>query len=54
MMFATGRYADTGKLGLETAGVNVRPNGKLDAVDERTNVENIYAIGDVLEVFFFF
>merc|ERR1719436_1766054 len=47
-MFAVGRNADTQKLGLETAGVKTASNGKFDCVQERTNVSNIFAIGDVL------
>jgi thioredoxin reductase (NADPH) len=45
---ATGRYADTGKLGLDAAGVIVDKGGKLPTRDEQTNVSHIYAIGDVV------
>lgn len=49
LLFATGRHANTANLGLENAGVAVRDNGSI-IVDEkfRTNVESIYAIGDVI------
>ena len=50
MLFANGRHANTADLGLENAGVAVRDNGSI-IVDERfrTNVDSIYAIGDVIE-----
>lgn len=50
-MVATGREASTSGLNLENAGVEACGHGKLK-VDkhERTNVEHIYAVGDVLEV----
>lgn len=48
-MYATGRYALTKDLNLPAAGVKVVPeNGKIDAVNEQTNVPNIFAVGDVL------
>lgn len=49
VLFATGRHANTANLGLENAGVAVRDSGSI-IVDEqfRTNVESIYAIGDVI------
>lgn len=48
VLFAIGRYALTEKINLPGAGVKVEKNGKF-LVDEydRTNVDNIYAIGDV-------
>jgi glutathione reductase (NADPH) len=48
VMFATGRNPNVRDLGLEKAGVKIAENGGI-AVDEfsRTNVENIYAVGDV-------
>ncbi|XP_050026798.1 thioredoxin reductase 1, cytoplasmic-like isoform X2 [Dermacentor andersoni] len=50
VLFAVGREPCTHSLGLAEAGVNVNPkNGKLPAVNERTNVPHIYAVGDVLE-----
>ncbi|KAJ9522967.1 hypothetical protein QJQ45_023766 [Haematococcus lacustris] len=51
VVLAVGRDACTKTMGLETAGVvyNLK-TGKIPVtVDERTNVPNIYAIGDVLE-----
>lgn len=48
VMYATGRIPNTADLGLEKAGVAVAKDGaiKVDAYS-RTNVENIYAVGDV-------
>ncbi len=48
VMFATGRRANTGDLGLETAGVELNPDGSIK-VDKysKTNVDSIYAVGDV-------
>ncbi len=48
VMFATGRRAATGSLGLETAGVEVNDDGtvKVDAYS-KTTADNIWAIGDV-------
>lgn len=50
VMFATGRSPNTNGLGLEEAGVETGPKGEV-VVDEysRTNVENIYAVGDVTD-----
>lgn len=50
VLFATGRHANTEKLGLEAAGVEMQPNGAI-VVDKdfRTNVPSIYAIGDVID-----
>ncbi|RXZ32751.1 glutathione-disulfide reductase [Oxalobacteraceae bacterium CAVE-383] len=50
VLFATGRHANTEKLGLESAGVETKPNGAI-AVDKefRTNVPSIYAVGDVID-----
>ncbi len=50
VMYATGRHANTAGLGLETAGVELAPNGaiKVDAYSQ-TNVDNIYAVGDVTD-----
>lgn len=45
---ATGRVPITKALNLEAAGVTARVDGKIDAVNEQTNVPHIYAIGDVL------
>lgn len=50
VLFATGRHANTEKLGLEAAGVEMQPNGAIVVDKEfRTNVPSIYAIGDVID-----
>lgn len=49
MLFAIGRYAVTEGLNLENAGLVCEKNGKFITDDlQRTNVEHIYAIGDVI------
>ncbi len=50
VMFATGRAPKTSGMGLEKAGVAVNDKGAV-IVDEysRTNVDNIYAVGDVTD-----
>ncbi|MEE3331943.1 MAG: FAD-dependent oxidoreductase, partial [Myxococcota bacterium] len=50
VFFATGRVPNTSNLGLEKAGVELGSKGEI-RVDEysRTNVANIYAIGDVTD-----
>ncbi|MBK1663992.1 glutathione-disulfide reductase [Rhodospirillum rubrum] len=50
VMYATGRAPNTAGLGLEAAGVKVAASGAV-IVDEwnRTNVDTIYAIGDVTD-----
>lgn len=50
VMYATGRVPNTKGLGLEAAGVKLGKKGKI-IVDEysRTNVESIYAVGDVTD-----
>jgi len=50
VFFATGRVPNTANLGLEKAGVELGSQGEI-RVDEtsRTNVANIYAIGDVTD-----
>ncbi len=50
ILFATGRVPLTENLGLENAGVKLNDKGAI-AVDEtsRSNVPNIYAIGDVTD-----
>jgi glutathione reductase (NADPH) len=50
VMFATGRAPNTKRLGLEAAGVELTPSGAVK-VDEfsRTNVPNIWAVGDVTD-----
>ena len=50
VMFATGRYADVHGLNLDAAGVKYTKEGKIIVNDEeKTNVDSIYAIGDVIE-----
>lgn len=50
-MFAIGREALTPDLKLDNAGVEVVPETlKISADNEKTNVSNIYAVGDVLHV----
>ena len=48
VMFATGRRANTTGLGLETAGVALKPDGSIDvdAYSQRST-PSIYAVGDV-------
>lgn len=46
---AIGRRPDTSTLGLDAAGVEMAPNGKIRCTDEQSNVPNIYAIGDVVD-----
>ena len=50
VMLAWGRMPNTERLDLERAGVRTGKNGRIE-VDEfsRTNVENIYAVGDVTD-----
>ena len=49
VLFAIGRYAVTEGLNLANAGVVAESNGKFRVNEqEQTNVENIYAVGDVL------
>lgn len=48
ILYATGRRAHTRGLGLEAAGVAVDPSGTIPVdLYSRTNVPNIYAVGDV-------
>src|SRR5690606_35557151 len=50
VFFATGRAPNTKGLGLEDAGVELGDSGevKVDA-NSRTNIENIFAVGDVTD-----
>jgi len=50
ILYATGREPNTRNLGLEEAGVDVSDKGVIP-VDEkfRTNVPNIYALGDIID-----
>ena len=48
-MLAIGRSADSIKLGLDKAGVKTNKSGKIICSDDdKTSVDNIYAIGDVV------
>jgi len=50
VLWAVGRTAVTSGMGLETTGVHILPNKKIPVDEnERTNVENIFAIGDCIE-----
>lgn len=49
-MLAIGRTPQTAALGLGNIGVDVLPNGKIPVKNEQTNIEHIYALGDVIEV----
>jgi len=47
ILYATGRVPNTGSLGLEKAGVEVKNDGAVVVDDfSKTNVDSIYAIGD--------
>lgn len=51
-MFAVGRTATTDTLNLQKIGVQTTKSKKIKTREdevERTNVDNIYAIGDVVE-----
>lgn len=48
IMFAIGRSPNTRDLGLEKAGIEVKPNGAIPvAADSQTSCPSIYAVGDV-------
>jgi glutathione reductase (NADPH) len=50
VMLAIGRQPNTTGLGLDRAGVTTGPKGEIIVDDySRTNVENIYAVGDVTD-----
>lgn len=51
VMFATGRKANSAGMGLENVGVEMDPKSGKVIVDEysKTNVDSIYAIGDVTD-----
>ncbi len=50
VMYATGRHPNSSNMGLESAGVAMGDNGQVLINDYyQTNVENIYAIGDVTD-----
>jgi thioredoxin reductase (NADPH) len=47
VLFAIGRYAVTGGVGLDKIGVKLAKDGKVHVNDfEQSNIENIYSIGD--------
>ena len=51
-MFAVGRNATTDNLNLKAVGVETAKNKKIKTLAhevEKTNVDNIYALGDVVE-----
>jgi thioredoxin reductase (NADPH) len=48
VLFATGRAACVKGIGLETTGVKLERNFIVTDADDKTNVDNIYAIGDVV------
>ena len=50
VLFATGRHPNTANLGLEKLGVTLAENGAI-VVDDHfaTNIDNIYAVGDVID-----
>lgn len=51
VLTAIGRMADTDTLGVDRIGLQINPkNKKIIATNEQTNVPNIYAVGDVLDV----
>lgn len=51
VLMAVGRKALTEEVNAKQAGVNYNPrNKKIIAENEQTNVPNVFAIGDVLEV----
>lgn len=50
VLFAIGREPCTKEIGLDKVGVKLNPKtGKVPTNHEQTNVDNIYAIGDILE-----
>jgi thioredoxin reductase (NADPH) len=50
VLFATGRHPCSKGIGLENVGVTLSAKGKIITTDaEQTNIENIYAIGDVAQ-----
>lgn len=53
LLIATGRRPYTDKLNAEKIGLNMNKRGQIE-IDEhfKTNVNNVYAIGDVVQVKF--
>lgn len=53
ILFAIGRKPLTQELKPENINLKLVPEtDKIDAIDEQTNVPNVYAVGDVLHVSF--
>lgn len=48
VLFAIGRKPLTDGIGLEKIGVKIMPDGKIPVVNEQTNIEHVYAVGDIL------
>ena len=49
VLFAIGRHANTSALNLDAVGIKCEQNGKIKVDDfQQTNIDNIYAIGDVI------
>ena len=46
-MVSVGRLPNVEDLGLETLGIEQTPGGHIVADDTRTNIPNIYAVGDL-------
>jgi thioredoxin reductase (NADPH) len=50
VLLAIGRYADTVNIGLDKLGIKLAKNGKIiTSDDEKSSIDNIYAIGDCAE-----
>jgi len=50
ILYAIGRRPNTAALGVETAGIELGPNGKINVNDfSQTSVPSIYAVGDVTD-----
>jgi glutathione reductase (NADPH) len=51
-MYATGRAPNTRNIGLEELGVEIKKDGSIVVDDQfKTSVDNIYALGDVIDRF---
>ena len=52
VMYATGRAPNTRNIGLEELGVEIKKDGSIVVDDQfKTSVDNIYALGDVIDRF---
>ena len=52
VMYATGRVPNTRNIGLEELGVEIKKDGSIVVDDQfKTSVDNIYALGDVIDRF---